>query len=478
MEDRPKPIDGPPAAGGSESFQGFLISYTNALENPGIDTGLLRRVLVEARLGKLESQPISAGSTSAETYVPLKTKSSILSCLAKHKLNSFAESGPVTGFYFSPITDYNFNIVRYRRFAGTSDELTWPFQATVVFWVDQDYISATLVLDGTHRTLTADELTKLQHPRGLVVDDQTVASIRGSSQLFSRLGDLRIEQRNLGNLIVELLLAILRSYYERKHTSGKELEKALEGIRQKSASTIRTSTFITTVTNVKAVENDETLNGLANVIGGYQGLVYRDTKSFVDKLDISETPDLRALIKENRFLVAMEPVRNRSVRLNTGAEDWLAWGILSGEVFASLMATQYRFHLRTRETLALELLPRTRRELTDMVVLSTRLSDPNYVQTPLLRRVLSAVKESNHLEVSLERMKDDLTLRHNISEAVSQKTISILILLATSVLLAGSLLPFSRADLLIFVGGAIISLVLVGALAPGVLARWDSSHPR
>lgn len=465
-----------PPAPDSENppFGSPLLAYTSAIENPHLDLDLLRQVLIEANLTRPDAGNGGPRTEEIESYVCSNNKSqALLRKLFSRKLTSFVHPESGTGFYFVPISGYSFTIDKYIMSGGREIQFLRGVSCSTVFWVDTEYIIMTLIVDPREQPIAADDLTKLQHPRDLFIDDQSVAAIRGASPLFKNLGDLDRRKRSIGELMVELLLSILDAYCVKRNLSKEKRVGIVQSIRERSNATIRTSMFVSTVTIVGNLNNLTTLNRLANVIGGYNGLRYRDPTRFVDNLDISSTPNLRAMVSENRFLVAGEwDFFHSSDTFNNEREDWLTYGILTGEVFSSLTATQYRFHLRAGFGTTRGVVQQTRGQLIDLVALSTRLSDPNYVQTPLQRRIIARMIDSNKLIDSLKSMRDNLGLSHSISEGIGQRTVTVMVLVATVFLLIGTLIPQEFFGYYATI--AIVALFMVFFVVPWLVVRADS----
>lgn len=458
----------------SDTFRCPLLAYTSAIENPGIDLARLRELATGSGLVQVEKSKNGIRQEVVESYVTPGSANPSTLALFRHKSNSFAAPEREHGFYLVPVTELDLTIDKYIPAGGAEIAFLPSVRCTVVIWVDSEYMIMSLIVDTKGEGIATAGLTKLQHRRGLFVDDHTVSALRTSSPLFARLGPLERSKRNIGQLMGELLLCVIGSHYEREGIAPRDVQEKTSRIRERSDAILRSTTFITTVAIVDHLSDIETSNRVANVIGGYSGLSYKDPQGFIESMDLSPTPDIRLLIHENRCLVVAEDSYfTSSEKFNNGPDDWLAFGTLTGEVFSSLTASQYRFHLRIEPWARHGIGGQLRGELGQAVLLSTRLSDPNFVQTPLLRKMISRMIAENRLAESLASIRENINLQHTIAEGVSQRIISIMVLMATVLLLVATLIP--RVLLVPYAIASILTIGSVYVFGPKLIFELDST---
>jgi hypothetical protein len=424
-------------------FPEVKIAFTTAFKNPMIDVTEILAVLHEkgfkpieqlTNLPKDEENNLlinRIGKVEYPHYIEGDVK--ILSKLHLNKNNSFLKQYAVNGIYFQTLSSVPFTILEYQAIEGKKISLQREFKFTTIYWLDAETIIVSVILE-SEKPLGTEELIHLEHPRGLIISKDSIDEILKVG-IYSGFGNFKNQKTNLylSNIIIEFYLSIVRAYNE-KQKSKKFSEKDLQNLHDHAAEIFRSVTFNSVI--VSDVIISSISNEIPSILTGYSGFSVQNTTKYISDKNLSLTNDTTILLNENRFLAVLDKTAiNATNQIRTDKLSWLIWGILTGEITSFLMSIHHTYHQIPQMMFKEKRHSEITGVMGELIALSSRLSDPNFLQTPLMRLLVNKSRDLNRFDETLESMKGNFDVLQSLQEQTRGRRISYMILGATVLLL-------------------------------------------
>jgi len=451
-----------------ESFEKILITFTTAFNNPGLSKNGLKKFIEKYEFNKVEKLAFSDEKIEKMivdrigTVIPAYSKNNdiILKAIALNKGNSVAYA--TGGMYIETVSSYPLTVKSYQTIEGQEYPLDIQFKMTVLYWVDDRTIILTVILE-PEKTMDSENIIRIEHPRGIRVSLDTINKLGEKVPIYTDLAKF-IKQKDetyLGILITELYISLIISYVKANPKMDNIRMIDISDLRKKAIRIFRTITFTTVILSCRGIS--QIVDVLPGIFYGYSNFNIKNSLSFIEQQDISDTPDTRILQSERKLIVVLD-LSAISRKIRADPLNWLIWGILTGE-FTSTMTLfldiyqQIPYLINSRNKLT-----KISQMLGETIMLTSKLSNPNFIQTPLLRKLINYSSELNHFNETLEKLKSDFNVLKSMLEQKIERRLSYMLLLATILVLFSPLFVLSHWLFLYLAVG--ISAVIIIYLLP------------
>jgi len=160
-----------------------------------------------------------------------------------------------------------------------------------------------------------------------------------------------------------------------------------------------------------------------------------------------------------------------SRKIRTDQLNWLIWGILTGE-FTSTMTLFLDIYNQIPNLISSRnKLTKISQMLGETIMLTSKLSNPNFIQTPLLHKLFNHSSELNHFDETIEKLKSDFNVLKSMFEQKIERRLSYMLLVATILVLFSPLFVLSHW-LFLYIAVGISALVTI-YLLPNLLSYSD-----
>ncbi|MGC8516262.1 MAG: hypothetical protein ACP5OC_09065, partial [Thermoplasmata archaeon] len=241
----------------------------------------------------------------------------------------------------------------------------------------------------------------------------------------------------------------------------KYLQDSVESIR----SDFRVLSYNVVALSVDDAYWDSIQQELVSIVEGSNINHITDVEEYIKLRNVSLTDDLRIIVSQHRIAIIEKSGRNKGGSIRSSLTDFFGFGVLASEIISSLTLGHHEYlsqllHTRRRGHLASTLF---------RVVSSMSLySDPAFVQTPLLKRMVDKVISINGYETKIRDIRSNLSLLLNAIDQSLLRRITVMVFLSGFAVLFPLINPqiFQSALLKSLYLIAVITLLSVVLVAP------------
>ena len=449
------------------------MAYTTAFSNLYIDRKKFEKILSSYEVPEFQEDIKNADEI--RTYLSSYQISDMLNWLRFHKRNSVSIDMTRKGFYIAACTRAPIFVSGTRTKDGYEYSLNLTGIISISFWIQNEFILSTSILEFNNDLhLTSAQITELVHERSLYVSIGTLNQYL--HPIFAEVNSFRNSPNSitLYDLVMDLFRNMSMNYLGLSHFPSINLfsrrrYKYLQDLVASIRSDFRVLSYNVVTLSVDDAYWHSIQQELVSIVEGSNINRITNVEEYIRVREVSLTDDLRILVSQHRIVIVEKFGRNPGGSIRSSLSDFFGFGILASEIISSLTLGHHEYlsqllHTRRRGHLASTLF----RVVSSMSVYS----DPAFVQTPLLKRMVDKVISINGYETKIRDIRSNLSLLLN---AIDQ---SLLRKITLMVFLSGFAVLFQLIDPQVFQSTLLKSLYLVVVIMLlAVVLVWPERRP-
>lgn len=171
------------------------------------------------------------------------------------------------------------------------------------------------------------------------------------------------------------------------------------------------------------------------VVTGYSNFLVKNPEKFVEEMDLSMTDDLKMFLTDKVYvLIKRFSSVSESKRMRDSVEDFVSFGAITGLIETYLNLFQHEhFELLNKIKSKRVSYREMSYRLNSIVSISSTISDPNFIETPLLKRMVRYLIQKYEYEEFYKSLRDTLDI------ILANRTQRLIIYLTAVVIVVGIL---------------------------------------
>lgn len=445
----------------------LYISYTTSYPNKFVNLFWLKHYLSNST--KFESMSETFGDSFYSAFKTKGDTNALFEWLLKNKMNSITGNFTEKGIYLQlgqPMAaKLTFNDVDSHNYSVNLEG-----ELLTILWVDPEAIIVTniFVID-KDSSFSWEKVAELQHQRHMhmsfgdkvdVSKQFNWSNIQGNSQSPGPITDLTIES------YVKYIFNAFSNWYckwwafRAKHAKEKSLRQYERNFRAVTMCTISIG--------VDRLDHADISEYVPMMLEGYHSFTVKNSDKFVADRDLSDTKKTILAMNERAILaIAERHLITDESSIRDQPLDFLGFGILAAEISTYLKLSQHEH---------VELLSSSRKfwkkyainRLTSLISFNSLITDPAFIQTPLLRKMVKRLMILNDYDTMTKSIKGNIEVILNRKDQSSLVRLTIMLFIASIANLGALLVPMfhtiSSIEAEITLGATIFLLLLITVL--------------
>ncbi len=171
------------------------------------------------------------------------------------------------------------------------------------------------------------------------------------------------------------------------------------------------------------------------IVEGYTNFFVKNPDKYVENKDLSQTADTKMFLTDKIFFtIKREPKMAEKEKIRDQVEDFTSFGALAGLIETYLNLFQHEHfevlnQIRSRSIWYHEIFSR----LNSILSLSSKISDPNFIETPLLKKMVRYLIEAYNYDDFYKSLRDTMNI------LVAARTQRLIVYLTAAVIATGVL---------------------------------------